>query len=133
MGLRAFNPVRYGELCAEVVPKVIADDREFDRMAKKLEYLAVRDNLTAEETALAELLAALIQTYDDRHHRLPHLPPHKMISFLMNQRHLRQADLIPVFGSRSVASEVLGGKREPSKTHVRNLAEFFRLPAELFL
>jgi HTH-type transcriptional regulator/antitoxin HigA len=56
-----------------------------------------------------------------------------MIEFLMEQRGLRQADLLPVFGSRSTASDVLNGKREPSKAHIRKLAQFFRLPAELFL
>ena len=133
MGLRAINPIRYGELCAEAVPKVIGDDREFDRMTKKLEDLTFRGKSTAEETALAELLATLIQAYDERHHPLPQLPPHKMISFLMNQRHLRQADLLPVFGSRSAASDVLKGKREPSKAHIRKLSQFFKAPADLFL
>jgi HTH-type transcriptional regulator/antitoxin HigA len=56
-----------------------------------------------------------------------------MIAFLMDQKHLRQADLLPVFGSRSVASEVLAGKREPSKAHIRKLAAFFHTSAELFL
>jgi len=133
MGLRALDPIRYGELCAEAIPKVIADDREFDRMAKKLEDLAFRDKPTAEETALVELLATLIQAYDERHHPLPQLPPHKMISFLMNQRHLRQADMLPVFGSRGAASDVLSGKREPSKAHIRRLSQFFQAPADLFL
>ena len=133
MGLRAFDPIRYGELCAEAIPRVITDDREFDRMAKKLEDLAFRGKPTAEETALVELLATLIQAYDERHHPLPQLPPHKMISFLMNQRHLRQADLLPVFGSRSAASDVLSGKREPSKAHIRKLADFFHVSTDLFL
>jgi len=39
----------------------------------------------------------------------------------------------PVFGSRSVASDVINGKREPSKAHIRKLAELFRVPADLFL
>lgn len=52
---------------------------------------------------------------------------------LMEHRGLRQADLLPVFGSRSVASDVLSGKRELSKAHIRGLAGFFRLsPAAFF-
>jgi len=133
MGLRALNPARYGELCAGALPKVIANEREFDRMAQTLERLAFRPDLSPEETALAELLARLVQDYDDRRHPLRKLPPHAMIRFLMEQRGLRQADLLPVFGSRSVASDVLSGKREPSKAHIRRLVEFFRAPAELFL
>jgi HTH-type transcriptional regulator/antitoxin HigA len=51
----------------------------------------------------------------------------------MERRDLKQADLLPIFGSRSVASDVINGKREPSKRHIRKLAEFFRMPADLFL
>jgi HTH-type transcriptional regulator/antitoxin HigA len=130
---RALNPSRYGELCAGALPKVIASEREFDRMAQTLVRLAFRPDPSPEETALAELLARLMQDYDDRRHPLPNLPPHAMIRFLMEQRGLRQTDLLPVFGSRSVASDVLSGKREPSKRHIRKLAEFFRAPVELFL
>ena len=51
----------------------------------------------------------------------------------MEHRGLRRADLLPIFGSRSVASDVLAGKREPSKAHIRKLAEFFHVSADLFL
>jgi len=133
MGVTAINPAKYGRLCADVVPKVIESDEEFDRLAAKMEALDLRKHPTPEEQALSALLATLIQDYDDRHHALPMLPPHKMIAFLMEQRELRQADLLPVFGSRSVVSDVLNGKREPSKAHIRRLAEFFHISAEVFL
>jgi antitoxin component HigA of HigAB toxin-antitoxin module len=76
---------------------VIANDNEFDRMVAKLEALTFRKATTSEGDALAELLAKLIQDYDDTHHPLPELPPHKMITFLMDQKDLEQADLLPVF------------------------------------
>ena len=122
-----------GRLCADVVPKVIESDKEFDRLVGKMEALDLKKNPTPEEQALSALLARLIQDYDDRYHALPALPPNKMIAFFMDQRELRQADLLPVFGSRSVVSDVLNGKRLPSKAHVRRLAEFFHISAELFL
>jgi len=133
MALTALNPAKYGRLCATVVPKVIESDEEFDRLVEQMEALDFKQNPTPEEDALSALLMKLIQDYDDLHYPLPDVPPHKMIAFLMDQKHLRQADLLPVFGSRSVASEVLAGKREPSKAHIRKLAEFFHTSAELFL
>src|SRR5215471_18774817 len=127
------NSGKYGRLCADVIPKIIASDEEFDRMAEKLEALTFKKKPTPEEEALGALLAKLVQDYDDTHYPLPALPPHKMIQYLMRQRQLRQADLLPIFGSRAVASAVVSGKREPSKEHVRRLAAFFHLPADLFL
>jgi len=56
-----------------------------------------------------------------------------MLRFLMEQRNLRQRNLIPVFGSSSVVSDVINGERSISKTHVRKLAEFFRVSTDVFI
>ena len=132
MGVTTLNPAKYGRLCATVLPKVIETDEEFDRLVEVMESLDRKADATAEEAALRDLLEKLIKDYDDQF-ELPEVPPHKMIAFLMEHRGLRQADLLPVFGSRSVASEVLAAKREPSKAHIRKLAEFFHVSADLFL
>jgi HTH-type transcriptional regulator/antitoxin HigA len=78
-------------------------------------------------------LGKLIEDYDSHAHPLPELPPYEMIRFLMEQRGIKQTELTAVFGSRGIASEVLNGKREPSKAHIRKLAEFFHVSPELFL
>ena len=106
---------------------------ELERLAHQLESLdRLGRKLTPEEKALEALLSRLIENYDERI-ELAVLPAHITIAFLMQQRGLRQADLLPVFGSRSVASDVLNGKREPSKDHIRKLADFFHLsPAAFF-
>jgi HTH-type transcriptional regulator / antitoxin HigA len=131
MGLTLLDSAKYGRLCAGVVPKIIENDDEFDRMVEKMEELDRKKNATPEEEALSALLARLIQDYDDRV-ALAGVSPHEVVLHLMEQRDLRQADLLPVFGSRSVASDVLAGKRELSKMHIRKLAEFFRLSPEAF-
>ena len=133
MGITTLSSAKYGRLCATVMPKVIESDEEFDRMVEVMESLDRKSGLTPEEVVLRRLLERLIQDYDDSHHSLPDVPPHKVIAYLMEMRSLRQADLLPVFGSRSVTSEVLAGKREPSKAHIRKLADFFHVSAEVFL
>ena len=56
-----------------------------------------------------------------------------MLRYLMEHGGLARADLLPVFGSRSVVSSVLNGKRDLSKTRIRGLAKFFNLsPAAFF-
>lgn len=135
MAIAEISPIRYGKLLAATLPKIIETREEFDRYVETMERLdrrAEREPLSPEELALLTLLERLVKDYDDQI-ELPEVPPHKMIRFLMEQRHLRQADLLPVFGSRSVASEVLSGKREPRKAHIRKLAQFFHVSAELFL
>lgn len=127
------SPRKYGTLLARALPKVIETDEELERFAGMLEALdRLKRPLTPEEQALERLLSQLIADYDETID-LPPLPPHKVIAYLMEQRGLEQADLLSIFGSRSVASDVLNGKREPSKSHIRGLAEFFHLsPAAFF-
>jgi HTH-type transcriptional regulator/antitoxin HigA len=133
MGVSTLNPIEYGRLCGEIVPKAIETDEEFDRLVAEMEAIDFKENPTPEEEALSATLAVLIQDYDDKHYPLPKTTPDQMIRYLMERRDLKQADLLPIFGSRSVASDVINGKREPSKTHIRKLAKFFRMPADLFL
>ena len=133
MGVSTLNPSAYGRLCANVIPKVIETDAEFDRMVEKMEELDRKSRPTPEETALSALLLKLIQDYDNRHYPLPPAEPHQTIQYLMEQRGLKQAELLSIFGSRSIASDVITGKREPSKAHIRKLAEFFKVSAALFL
>ncbi len=64
---------------------------------------------------------------------LGHAEPLDALRILMQDRDLRQRDLIPVFGSSSVVSDVLNGKRSISKAHARRLADFFHVPASLFI
>ena len=45
---------------------------------------------------------------------------------------MSQKDLTDIFGTPSIASEVLSGKRELSKDHIRRLATRFRVSPELF-
>ena len=52
---------------------------------------------------------------------------------LMEEHGLRQRDLLDVFGSRGIASEVVSGKRAVSKAQAKKLAEIFHVPADLFL
>jgi len=130
------SPTRYGKLLAKTLPKRIENDAEFGRFVETMEKLSLaieRGEASPEEEALHSLLSALIREYDDRTEPLPPLDPLRLLRFLMDQRGLRPADLTPIFGARSIASLVLSGKRELSKTHIRRLAEFFHVSPALFL
>jgi len=45
----------------------------------------------------------------------------------MEEHGLRQRDLLDVFGSRGIASEVVSGKRAISKAQAKKLAEVFHV------
>lgn len=127
---------KYGRLLGKYRPWIIQSDDEFDRLAAELEALDTiqeERERDAEERALQVLLAHLCTEYEDRTVAPPTSTPLEVLQFLMAQNGLRPVDLIDVFGSRAVASQVLNGKREISKAHARRLADRFHLSVEAFI
>jgi HTH-type transcriptional regulator/antitoxin HigA len=96
---------------------------ELDRRSK---------NLTAAEKELAKLLTLLIENFEETRYRLPRAKPLEALRFLMEQHELKQKDLVKVFGTASIVSEVLSGKRELNKEHIKRLSRRFHVSPELF-
>jgi len=131
----AINPAKYGKLLLKTLPKRIETDSEFDRFVEAMEGLSrviAHGQASPEEKALHSLLSTLVKDYDDRVYPLPPGDPLHILRYLMEQRDVRPIDLIPIFGAKSIASLVLNGKRELSKTHIRKLADFFHVSPAVF-
>ena len=134
MAVATINETAYGKLLSRALPRVIETEEENERMIAELEKLDTRGRpLTREEEKLAELMTLLVREFETAHYPLGHAKPVEALRVLMEERSLRQRDLIPVFGSSSVVSDVLNEKRSISKAHARKLSEFFRVPRGLFL
>ncbi|HEU0185762.1 MAG TPA: helix-turn-helix domain-containing protein [Blastocatellia bacterium] len=129
------DPAKYGRLLADTLPAVITNESEYDRVASLMNKLAVipEDAITPEQERLLDLLTLLIETYDEEHYQIPDTAPHEVIQLLMQERGLRNKDLEPALGSRGVTSEVINGKRRPSKTQIKRLAGFFGVAPEVFI
>jgi antitoxin component HigA of HigAB toxin-antitoxin module len=69
-------------------------------------------SLTREEKEFADLLTLLIEDFEERRYQLPAATSVQALSFLMEQRGLKQKDLADIFGARSLVSEVMNGKGE---------------------
>ena len=126
------NEQEYARLLAKALPHVIHTDEENARATAVLETLLGKRNRTREEKRLAELLMLLIEDFEQKHYALPPASPLEILRHLMESNGLRQMDLLDVFGTPSVASEVLNGKRALSKTHIRKLSQRFQVSPELF-
>jgi HTH-type transcriptional regulator/antitoxin HigA len=67
-----------------------------------------------------------------RQYQLRREKPLDAVRFLMDQHGLKQKDLVDVFATPSIVSEVLSGKRELNKDHIKRLSERFHLSPEIF-
>ena len=134
MAVATINKTAYARLLTRVLPQVIRTERENERMLAELEKLDTCGRpLTPEEERLAELMTLLVRQFEESKYPLGHAEPVEALRILMEQRDARQRDLIPVFGSSSVVSDVLAGKRSISKSHAHKLADYFHVPVGIFV
>ena len=94
--------VEYGNLLEETKPEVIHGEEENRRTIELLESLTAKEQPTEAEKKLIDLLT------------------------------VRQKDLAEVFGTESIVSDVLNGKRELNKDHIKRLSERFHVSPEVF-
>lgn len=80
-----------------------------------------------------EVLLTLLEAYEDKHYPVPEVDPVEMLKYLMELRGRTQADLARLIGSRSRASEVLGGKRPLTLDAISKLHSEWGIPPDLLL
>lgn len=132
MTVMTANPA-YAELLARVPPKVIRTEEENEAYTAALyELMQNHADLSSEERDLADLLTLLIEDFEEKHYQLPKATPTEVIAFFMDQHSLKQKDLVDVFGTASIVSEVLSGKRDLNKDHIARLSERFHVSPEVF-
>ena len=122
------NAGEYAELLRSALPHVIHTEEENQR----LEELLRKKNRSPEEKRLAELLTLLIEEFEQKEYGPPHAGPVDILRHLMDANGLRQVDLVDVFGTASVISEVLKGRRGLSKGHIARLGERFHVSPAVF-
>ena len=123
----------YAKLLAKSLPRPIHTATEHARLTGMLLQLDERDDLSPEEEALAEILTLLIEDYEEKYHPLPRVSPNESLNALMEERGLKHKDIWPVLGNKGAATEILNGRRSISKAQAKRLAEFFRVPIDLFI
>ncbi len=104
------------------------------RMLAVVERLLDRgEERLAEEVELTKLVVRLIEDFEEERYACSGSTPLSRVQAIMEEHQLKQKDLVDVFGSKGIASEILAGKREMSKTHARRLGERFHVSPALFL
>jgi HTH-type transcriptional regulator/antitoxin HigA len=113
-------------------PTPITSTRQHEEYLSVLDKLASKDNPTSAEEKYAEVLMTLIEAYEEEHHPIPQVSPVEVLRTLMDAHNLRQKDLVPVFGSESIVSEVLHKKHDLNKTDIEKLSKRFHVSPAVF-
>src|ERR1700719_4041101 len=113
-------------------PAPITSERQHAEYLSVLDKLASKENPARDEEKYAAVLMTLIEAYEEEHHSIPDAPPVEILRTLMDANDLRQKDLVAIFGSESIVSEVLHKKRDLNKTHIEKLSKRFHVSPAVF-
>ena len=80
-----------------------------------------------------EMLGLLLSRYEEENFPVADVSPVDAIRFTMERRGYDQADLARLLGSRSRASEILGGQRALTLAQIRRLSSEWRIPADVLI
>jgi HTH-type transcriptional regulator / antitoxin HigA len=119
--------------CLEIgSPTPIASERQHEEYLSVLDKLASKEHPTSDEEKYAEVLLTLVEAYEEDQHSIPDASPIMVLRTLMQANELRQKDLVPIFGSESIVSEVLHRKRSLNKSHIEKLSRRFHVSPAVF-
>ena len=124
----------YAKLLSEVRPAVIRGEQQNEAYISQLEALAFKKNPTHAEQELIELLTVLIENFESKNYKIESASPIEVLSELMEAHNMKQKDLVEqgIFETPSVVSEVLSGKRDLTKEHIRKLCKHFHVSPAVF-
>jgi HTH-type transcriptional regulator / antitoxin HigA len=122
----------YGSLLSIEKPEVVTGERQNQLYIARLEDLTTQPEVTPAEEKLIALLTVLVEEYEAKQYAVPEAGPLDIVRHLMEVHQLRQKDLIDVFGTESIVSDVLHGKRDLTKEHIRRLSARFHVSPAVF-
>lgn len=122
----------YIELLKVFPPRPITSEEESLAAQKVIDSLIDRGELIPEESDYLNVLGTLVHEYEHQE-AIPDIYGVELLKALIEDLGLRQRDLVPIFRTESIVSDVLKGRRQLTARHIQGLAEFFHVsPAAFF-
>jgi HTH-type transcriptional regulator/antitoxin HigA len=78
------------------------------------------------------VLGALVYDYEQQHVPIPDISGVELLKVLIAEFDLRQKDLVPIFKTEAIVSDILNGKRKLTVQHIKDLAQFFHISPAVF-
>lgn len=115
-------------------PKVIHTREQYEAYLGEVQTLMAKGpSLNTADSDRLELLTVLLEAYENTKYPVESPDPIDAILFRMHEKGLKQADLVPYFGTSSRVSEVLRRKRPLTVQMIRALSIGLGLSAETLI
>jgi HTH-type transcriptional regulator/antitoxin HigA len=112
--------------------KPIRTERDYDAALREVERLWGAKSGTPDGDRL-DVLATLIEAYEDKDYPMDPPDPIEAIKFRMEQQGLTRKDLEPLIGTRTRVAEVLNRRRGLSIEMIRRLHQTLGISAEVLI
>ena len=125
--------LNYVELLQAFPPRPIKSDEELLATQNVIDSLLDNTPLTPDEQDYLDLLGTLVYEYEQTKEPVPDIYGIELLKALMEEYGFDKKDLIPVFKTESMVSDILTEKSQLTISHIQKLAEFFHLSPAVFL
>jgi HTH-type transcriptional regulator / antitoxin HigA len=124
---------KYIQLLQKFPPRTITNNQQLEATQEVIDSLLDRAELTPDELDYLNVLGTLVFDYEQKNEIIADIYGVELLKVLIAERNLRQKDLIPIFKTESIVSDILNGKRQLTIRHIQELAQFFNLSPAVFL
>lgn len=124
---------KYMQLLQDFPPRPITSEEDFEATQAMINRLLDKPELTPEEEDYLDVLGALVSEYENQQEDLiPDIYGVELLKVLIAERNLKQKDLVSIFKTESIVSDVLNEKRQLTTRHIQELSEFFNFSPAVF-
>ncbi|MGC8638855.1 MAG: helix-turn-helix domain-containing protein [Isosphaeraceae bacterium] len=124
---------KYLKLVRAFPLRPIRSEAELDHAIEVIDSLLDRDNLDEGEEDYLDVLGDLVYKYEAENDPIQDVSDADMLRFLLDSKGISQTELARQSGiAESTISEILGGKRTPSRRHIAALSRVFHVSPAVF-
>ena len=127
-------PKTYDDLMAMLPPRPIHDDVDLANASEMIDRLA-GFRLNADQEDYLEAISTFVEAYEAD--RFPihdsRIGPLRALKALLAEHRMSASDLGRLLGNRTLGAAIVAGRRNLSKTHIKKLAQHFKVQTGLFL
>ncbi|MDJ0574562.1 MAG: transcriptional regulator [Xenococcaceae cyanobacterium MO_234.B1] len=123
---------KYIKLLQQFPPRTITNEEQLEATQAQIDRLLDSNELSSEELDYLNVLGVLVFEYEQVQEPIPDIYGIELLKVLIQERELRQKDLVPILKTESIISDILNEKRQLTVRHIQELAQFFNLSPAVF-
>jgi HTH-type transcriptional regulator/antitoxin HigA len=112
--------------------KPIKSESDYEKALERLDVI-FDSTPNSPEGDEAEVLAMLIENYENQHYPIDAPDPIEAIKIRMEEMNLKQKDLVGIIGGKSSVSEILNKKKKLTIEMVRELERVLQISASVLV